>query len=204
MRTYLLLAAVFGLHSYVESAAQEPSRGLRAEVGIEATHWVFDGGTYSTLSQTGWGPTVRFGLRPRAGSRVSALVALAYAAEGSFDPGIAGGALELAVRFARVGETRRRVNGFLIASLGKFHFDADHQERRLAGCAPSVGCRFEGVAFRSGWRTVISGGLGMDLPLSSTLLLQPQAQILRPIGSATAGPENSSSMLRVGLGLAWR
>jgi hypothetical protein len=106
MRISLLLATAFSLHTYVSSAAQEPSRGLRPEVGIEATHWVFDGGTYSTTSQTGWGPTVRFGLRPRTGSRVSALAALAYAAEGSFDPGIAGGALELAVRFrARRGNT---------------------------------------------------------------------------------------------------
>jgi hypothetical protein len=204
MRTSLLLAAAFGLHTYVESAAQAPSSGLRLETGLELTHWVFDGGTYSTRSQTGWGPTVRFGLRPRAGSRVSGLVALAYSPEGSFNPGVAGGAVELAVRFARVGETRRRVNGFFTASLGALRFDADHQEGRLAGCSPTVGCWFEGVVFRSGWRTVVGGGLGIDLPVSSTLLLQPQAQILRPIGSATAGPENSSAMLRLGLGLAWR
>jgi hypothetical protein len=91
MRTSLMLATAFGLHAYVDCAAQKPSSGIRAEAGLEATYWVVDAGTYSTASQTRWGPTVRLGLRPSMGSRVSGLVALTYAAEGSFEPGIAGG-----------------------------------------------------------------------------------------------------------------
>ena len=204
MRTSLILAAAFGLHTYVDCAAQSTSNGLRAEAGLEATYWVVDAGTYSTASQARWGPTVRLGLRPSMGSRVSGLVALSYAAEGSFEPGIAGGALEFMVRFARLGETRRRLNGFVIASIGILRFDADHQERRLATCWASPGCRFEGVAFRSGWRPVLAGGVGLDLPVSPTFVLQPQAQLVRPVGSASAGPEGDAVMLRFGLGLAWR
>jgi hypothetical protein len=204
MRTSLILAAAFGLHTYVDCAAQETSSGLRAEAGLEATYWVVAGGTYSTASQTRWGPTVRLGLRPSMGSRVSGLVALTYAAEGDFEPGVAGGALEFMVRVARLGETRRRLNGFFTASIGMLHFDADHQERELARCWASPGCMFEGVAVRSGWRPVLAGGVGLDLPVSPTFVLQPQAQLVRPVGSATAGPEGDSVMLHFGLGLAWR
>jgi hypothetical protein len=204
MRTSLILATAFCLHTYVDCTAQNSSSGLRAEAGLEATYWVVDPGTYSTASQTRWGPTVRLGLRPSIGSRVSGVVAFTYAAEGTFEPGVAGGALEFMVRLARLGETRRRLNGFVSASIGVLHFDADHQERELATCWASPGCMFEGVAFRSGWRPVLAGGLGVDLPVSPTFLLQPQAQLVRPVGSATAGPEEDSVMLRFGLGLAWR
>ena len=203
MRTSLILAVVIGLRCVV-CVAQAPSSGLRAEIGLEATHWVLDGGTYSTTSQTRWGPTVRFGLRPSAGSRVSALAALSYTSEGTFEPGVAGGAVELAVRFARVGETRRRLNGFVTASLGLLRFDADHQERELAACWASPTCRFEGIAFGSGWRPVVGGGIGFDLPVSANLVLQPQGHLLRPLGSGPAGPEGNSVLLHVGLGLARR
>jgi hypothetical protein len=204
MRTSLILAAAFGLHASVDCAAQKTSSGLRAEAGLEATYWVVAASTYSNASQTRWGPTVRLGLRPSVGSRVSGLVALTYAAEGEFEPGVAGGALEFMVRVARLGETRRRLNGFVTASIGMLHFDADHLERDLARCWASPGCMFEGVAFRSGWRPVLAGGVGLDLPVSPTFVLQPQAQLVRPVGSATAGPEGDSVMLRFGLGLAWR
>lgn len=202
MRTSLLLAAAISLLTYPDCLAQQRPSGLRPEAGLEATYWVFDAGGSSTKAQTGWGPTLRFGVRPSPGSRVSALVAVTYASEGSFDPGVAGGVVELAVRFARIGDTRRRFNGFVTAGLGALHFDADRLERQRAACGPE--CRFEGVTFTSGWRPVLSGGLGMDVPVSATLLMQPQAHILRPVGSATAGPEGNTAVLRVGVGLAWR
>ena len=204
MRTSLMLAIAFGLLRSVNCAAQETSSGVRAEAGLEATYWILDGGTYSTAGQSRWGPTVRLGLRPSEGSRVSGLLALAYVGQGEFEPGVAGATVELAVRFARLGVPRRRVNGFLTLGLGVLHFDADHQERELEGCFVSAGCQFEGVAYHSGWRPVLGGGLGLDLPVSSSLMLQPQAQVIRPVGSAAAGPEGNSALLRFGVGLAWR
>ncbi len=202
MRTLWLLATAIGLLPSLDCLAQGAASGVRPEVALEATHWVFDMGTYSTSAQKRWGPTVRVGLRPSVGSRVSALAAISYASEGSFEPGVAGAAVELAVRFARIGESRRRFNGFITAAFGALHFDADRQESGRVACGPD--CRFEGVTFRSGWRTMLSGGLGMDMPMSATVLLQPQLQILRPIGSGAAGPERNAGMLRLGLGLAWR
>jgi hypothetical protein len=198
----MLATAVTIVHE--RAAAQQQAHGLRAEAALEATHWVLDGGTYSTASQTRWGSTLRLGLRASVGSRVSALLALTYAAEGSFEPGVAGGAVELAVRFARIGEARRRFNGFVTAGIGLLHFDADRQERQLDACYASLDCRFEGVGFRSGWRPMLAGGIGIDIPVSSTLELVPQAQVARPLGSSPAGPENNSAVLRVGMGVAWR
>ena len=205
MRLALALTLVPSLCSWEVCVAQAPAGGMRAEIGIEATHWVFDGGSYSTMGQTRWGPTLRLGLRPRPLSRVSALMAVTYASEGSFETGAAGAGLELAVRFARVGEQRRRVNGFFSAGLSALHFLAERQERALAGCTPEVGCMFEGGrSFRSGWRSVMTAGLGADLPIAASLLLQPQAQILKPVGSGRGGPTNGGAMLRMGVGLAWR
>jgi hypothetical protein len=204
MRLALLVVLAASLSSWEVCTAQAPRGGMRAEFGIEATHWVFDGGGTLTTGQRGWGPTLRVGLRPRPGSRVSALMAVTYASEGSFDPGAAGGGLELAVRFARVGEQRRRVNGFVTGGLSALDFLADRQERALAACTPDVGCMFEGASFRSGWRAVVTAGLGADLPLAASLLLQPQAQILKPVGNGRGGPTSSGAMLRVGVGLAWR
>ena len=205
IRLALAVALAASLCSWEVCVAQAPAGGMSAEIGIEATHWVFDGGGSSAMGQTRWGPTLRVGLRPRPGSRVSALMAVTYASEGSFDPGAAGGGLELAVRFARVGEQRRRVNGFVTGGLSALNFLADRQERALAGCTPEVGCMFEGGrSFRSGWRAVMTAGLGADLPLAASLLLQPQAQILKPVGNGRGGPTNSGAMLRVGVGLAWR
>jgi hypothetical protein len=71
------------------------------------------------------------------------------------------------VRFARVGETCRRLNRFVTASLGILHFDGDHQERELATCWTSPGCMFEGVAFRSGWRPVLAGGVAAAAAIRS-------------------------------------
>jgi hypothetical protein len=205
MRLTLILTLAASLCGWEVSATQGPSSGMRAEIGIEATHWVFDGGGSSAQGQARWGPTLRLGLRPRPGSRVSALMAVTYASEGSFETGAAGGGLELAVRFARVGEQRRRVNGFVSAGLSALNFLADRQERALAGCTPEVGCMAEGVrSFRSGWRAVLTAGLGADLPIAGSLLLQPQAQILTPVGSGRGGPTNGGAMLRLGMGLAWR
>jgi hypothetical protein len=205
MRLAVALALAASLSSWEVCAAQVPSSGMRPEIGIEATHWVFDGGGSSASAQTRWGPTLRLGLRPHPGSRVSALMAVTYASEGSFETGAVGGGLELAVRFARLGEQRRRVNGFFSAGLSALNFLADRQERALAGCTPEVGCMFEGGrSFRSGWRAVMTAGLGADLPLAASLLLQPQAQILKPVGTGRGGPTNGGAMLRVGVGLAWR
>lgn len=204
MRLALALTLAASLSSWRVSAAQGPSSGMRAEIGIEATHWVFDGGGSSALAQTRWGPTLRLGLRPRPGSRVSALMAVTYASEGSFETGAAGGGLELAVRFARVGEQRRRVNGFFSAGLSALNFLADRQERASAGCTPENGCIEGGRSFRSGWRAVLTGGLGADLPIAAGLLLQPQAQILKPVGTGRGGPTNGGALLRLGVGLAWR
>jgi hypothetical protein len=103
-----------------------------------------------------------------------------------------------------VGEQRRRVNGFVTGGLSVLNFLADRQERALAACTPEVGCMFEGASFRSGWRTVVTAGLGADLPLAASLLLQPQAQILKPVGNGRGGPTSSGAMLRLGVGLAWR
>lgn len=204
MRLTLLLILAASPSTWEVSAAQGPPSGVRAEIGIEATHWVFAAGDYTFQGQTRWGPTLRFGLRPRPGSRVSALLAVTYASEGSFEPGAAGGGLELAVRFARVGEKRRRVNGFVTAGLSGLNFLADRSERAFLSCSPENGCIESGRSFRSGWRSVLTGGLGADLPIAATLLLQPQVQILTPIGAGRGGPVNGGVMLRLGMGLAWR
>ncbi len=205
MRLAVGLALAASLSFWEVGASQASRGGMRAEFGIEATNWVFAGGSYATRGQRQGGPTLRVGVRPRPGSRVSALMAVTYAAEGSFDTGAGGGGLELAVRFAGVGEQQRRVNGFVTAGLSALKFLADNQERALAGCTPEVGCMFEGGrSFRSGWRSVLTAGLGADLPIAASLLLQPQAQILKPVGSGRGGPTNGGAMLRLGVGLAWR
>jgi hypothetical protein len=202
MRLALLILASLG--TWEVSAAQGPATGMRAEVGIEATDWIFAGNEGTFLAQTRWGPTFRFGLRPRPGSRVSALLAVMYASEGSYEPGVAGGGLELAVRFARVGEQRRRFNGFLTAGLSALNFLADRSERAALACTPDNGCIESGRSFRSGWRSMLTGGLGADMPLAASLLLQPQIQVLIPVGAGRGGPRDGGAMLRLGMGLAWR
>jgi hypothetical protein len=206
MRATLLLTALALLLPAPPAAAQERARGIRPTAGLELTYWLLDGGSYSSDGQSRWGPTARVGLRPSPTSPLSAGLALAYASEGSYEPGLAGAALELTLRFGRLDpERRRRLNGFFLAGMGMLHFDAERQERIVAACLASPGCLGEGgTRFRSGWRPVVSGGIGVDVPLGASLALQPQAQLVKPLGSAEAGPANDNVMLHLGLGVGWR
>jgi hypothetical protein len=205
MRASVTVGLIVAALHPLAGTAQENDRGIRPQAGLEIAYWLLDGGTGSTSSQSRWGPTARVGLRPSPTSPVSAGLALAYAPEGSFEPGVAGGTLEIALRFARLDEVRRRrLNGFFVASLGLLHFDADQQDRARTSCLASPTCQFEGVWYSSGWRPIVGGGIGADVPLGASLVLQPQAQVLKPFGSANAGPEHNSAMLRLGLGVGWR
>ena len=205
MRPLLVLIIGCGLLS-TAAAAQEDARGIRPMAGLELTYWLLDGGSYSANGQSRWGPTARVGLRPSPASPLSAGLAVAYASEGSYEPGLAGASLELALRFGRLDPARRRrVNGFFTASLGLLHFDAERQERRMEACLASPDCFHEGGTwFRSGWRPVVGGGIGVDLPVGASLALQPQAQLVKPIGAGEAGPEGDQIMLHLGIGLGWR
>jgi len=206
MRVPLMLVTLVGLLPAARTAAQDSAGGIRPTAGLELTYWLLDGGTYSSAGQSRWGPTARVGLRPSPVSPVSAGLALAYASEGSYEPGLAGAALEVALRFGRLDPARRRrLNGFFSASMGLLHFDAERQERSLGACLASLACLGEGgVSFRSGWRPVISGGIGVDVPLGASFALQPQAQLVKPLGSGEAGPANDNVMLHFGLGVGWR
>jgi hypothetical protein len=205
MRASLMLLTLLGLLPPAPAAAQESSGGIRPMAGLELTYWLLDGGSYSTRGQSRWGPTARVGLRPSPTSPVSAGLALAYAPEGSYEPGLAGAALEIALRFGRLDPgRRRRINGFFTASLGLLHFDAERQERLLAGCLASAGCIEGGTTFQSGWRPMIGGGIGVDIPLGTSFALQPQAQLLKPLGSGDAGPADDNVMLHLGVGVGWR
>jgi hypothetical protein len=206
MRPLLTLVTAIGLVLPLTGAAQESAQGLRPMAGLELTYWLLDGGSYSSGGQSRWGPTARVGLRPSPTSPLSAGLALAYAAEGSYEPGLAGATLEVALRFGRLDPARRRrLNGFFTASLGLLHFDAERQERSMEACLASPGCMHEGGTwFRSGWRPVVGGGIGADVPLGASLALQPQAQLVKPFGSAEAGPEGDQVMLHLGVGVGWR
>jgi hypothetical protein len=206
MRPSLVLVTAFGLLLSTAAAAQEDARGIRPMAGLELTYWLLDGGSYSNSGQSRWGPTARVALRPSPTSPVSAGLALAYASEGSYEPGLAGAALEVALRFGRLDPARRRrINGFFTASLGLLHFDADRQERSMEACLASPGCFHEGGTwFRSGWRPVVGGGIGVVVPVGVCLALQPLAQLVKPFGSGVAGPEEDRVMLHLGVGLGWR
>lgn len=206
MRPPLVLVTAIGLLLPATAATQESARGIRPIAGLELTYWLLSGGSYSASGQSRWGPTARVGLRPSPTSPLSAGLALAYASEGSFEPGLAGATLEVALRFGRLDpERRRRINGFFTASLGLLHFDADRQERSMEACLASPGCFHEGGTwFRSGWRPVVGGGIGVDVPVGVSLALQPQAQLVKPFGSGVAGPEEDRVMLQLGVGLGWR
>jgi hypothetical protein len=205
MRATLLLTVTGLLLTAPDAPAQEGG-GIRPAAGLELTYWLLDGGSYSSSGQRRWGPTARAGLRPSPTSPLSAGLALAYASEGSYEPGLAGAALEVALRFRRLDpKHRRRVNGFFVAGLGLLHFDAERQEANRAACLAPPGCMNEGSGwYHSGWRPVVSGGIGMDVPLGASLALQPQTQLVKPFGSGEAGPVHDDVMLRLGLGVGWR
>jgi hypothetical protein len=203
MRASLMLAAIVAVLGPPSGAAQQRG-GVQPMAGLAITYWLLNGGSYSIGAQSRWGPTARVGLRPSPTSPLSAGFAFSYAPEGSFAAGLAGGALEIGLRFARLDAVhRRRLNGFFTLSLGLLHFDAEQQERDRAACLASPGC-IEGEWIRNGWRPTLGGGLGADVPLGASLVLQPEAQVLKPFGSGVAGPEGDHAMLRLGVGVGWR
>jgi hypothetical protein len=119
--------------------------------------------------------------------------AMAYAAELDDAPGLLHFEGEIAHRlFNKAGGN---ANLFISGGVGAMRLAADRQQAIIAECARNPLCFFHGTSFRSGWHVTLSGGVGADLPITKTLILQPTLRLVQL---------DAPAFLGVGVGLTWR
>jgi hypothetical protein len=176
----------------------------RTEFGLDATHWRLDEGTVSARATTLWGAAMRLGIRPSTHHPRTILEAAAFYAPADhrdLDPRVSG--FQLGLAFSVVPPSRQ-MPANLSFSLGyaALHFDARALEEAIAECASVNGCLFEGILYRTGWRSAMLGGAALQISVAPAFSIRFGVDLLAPLGSG--GGSSSGNHLRYGVGAAWR
>ena len=189
-----------GISSSAVSAQVHP-RGPRFEVGVAATYWLLDAGTSSAQATTAWGPSVRFGLRSNRPWAPEAGALYVPADEGSLDPGISGAEVGVSVSTRR--STTHAVPQLRFSlGLTALYFNARALEAALRDCTPENLCLFEGTVYRTGWKTALVGGVGVDWPIAPVLAIQTGPDLVISLAGHGGSQTRAHLLLRFGLG--WR
>jgi hypothetical protein len=147
---------------------------------------------------------MRLGIRPLADYPRALLEAGAFYApadQGGFEPGVSG--LDLGFSVSVVPPSRRpRTNLSFSFGYAVLHFDAEELKQALERCRAAEFCLFEGIMYRTGWRSAIVGGASLDFYITPALPIRLGADLLAPIGSG--GGSDSGNHMRYGIGVAWR
>ena len=200
LRVFLL---VFGGGSLWLSAAsaQGDPRGPQFELGVAATYWLLDAGTYSARATTVWGPAARLGLRPNMPLALEAGALYVPVDQGSLDPGISG--VEVGVRVSSSRSTTHPVPQLRFSlAFTALYFNARALEAALRDCTLETLCLSEGVAYRTGWKIALVGGVGVDLPIAHVLSIQAGPDLVVSLGGHSGS--STRAMLRLRFGLGWR
>lgn len=180
-------------------AAQEAAP--RLELGVDLSSWRTEVRTALGGSGVQLGGTVRAAVVLPSAAPSSLGLSVTYAPEGDAGPGLLGFGSEFAQRLLRAAPGEANV--FVGAGAGIMRFSNERLREEIEQCSQEPTCMYEGPPMGSGWRPVLSGSVGADVPLGRGALLQPVLQFVRPIGSSRAG-QPDGSIYRLGLGLAWR
>lgn len=169
------------------------------ELSAQATHWRLD---HDSPATTRWGPTLSATFRPASTVPVGLRVSGSYAPEANGAPGLGAVAGDLVLT-----PWRSRSGGlapYLSAGFGAIHFAASRIEESVASCLADPACLFEGVSYRSGWRGMLQGGVGLQVGVSSHVFVAPEVQLARRLGGDLVGPIGEQTWVRLGFGLGWR
>ena len=166
------------------------------EFGLQLTYWHLEGAGYDRL-----GPTAHLGIYLPGGTPIALRVISSYAPRGDLTPGLFAMGGQAAVRLLPArSDTSRGPRVDVILGYGGLRYSGTTGVELDNPCGPAA-C-LEGVFFRTGWARVLEFGLGLEIPLTSKLLAHPMAALLIPVGGRRGGPGHS--VLRAGLGVAWR
>ena len=62
----------------------------------------------------------------------------------------------------------------------------------------------EGISYRGGWRTIMSGGMKGDLPIGRSFAVQPQVRATYQRTDRTEWTDARNPIIRADLGVVWR
>ncbi len=178
-----------------------PAHADAQDIAAEWSLWRLGASAASSDASSRPGATIRLGLPVISANSVIQLGAT-YAFQEDVAPGLLHLDAEVATRL--LGAPGSDANLFVTGGIGALRFAADRQQSIISACERVPTCIYEGSVYRSGWRVVVSGGLGADLPVSDALLLQPTVRVLRLVGNGDAGPLNAGFLVRFGIGLSLR
>jgi len=195
-----LLGFLGGIWSSAAAAQVQPRSPL-FELGVAATYWILDAGTFSANGTSAWGPSVRLGIRPNRPLALEAGALDVAPDDGALDPGVSG--VEVGVRVS-TGRATTHVVPHLRFSLGltALYFNARALEAALRDCTLENLCLFEGVTYRTGWKTALVGGVAVDVPIFPVLSLQAGPDLV--VSLAGQGGSRTRAHLRLRFGLGWR
>lgn len=182
------------------ASAQVYPRSPRFELGVAATYWILDAGTFSANGTTAWGPSVRLGIRPNRPLALEAGALYVAPDDGALDPGISG--VEVGLRVSTSRATTHAVPQLRLSlGLTALYFNARAREAALRDCTPENLCLFEGVTYRTGWKTALVGGVAVDVPILPVLSLQAGPDLVVSLAGHGGSQTRAHFRLRFGLGL---
>jgi hypothetical protein len=82
------------------------------------------------------------------------------------------------------------------------YFNARASEAAQRDCSLVSFCLFEGVAYRTGWRTAAVGGVSADLPVARVWSIQAGPDVV--VALSGRGGSRTRAQLRLRFGLGWR
>lgn len=173
------------------------------EVGGAISHWRLDHGTASVAATTRTGGSFSLGVFPGAtGAQVGVHLLASYAPEGELEPGILSGLAELEMGFGAPRSEGARLA--VILGAGALRFATERQDRAIEWCRPELGCMYEGISYRGGWRTILSGGMKGDLPIGRSFAVQPQVRVVLHRKDGAEWMDARTQVIRTDLGVVWR
>lgn len=186
--------------------AQAATAVPRTELGVDATHWQLHAGSRTASGQGTalWGAAMRLGIRPSTRHPRVLLEAGAFyvpADRKDLDPGIGG--FQLGLAFSVVSPSSQpRANLSFSLGCAALHFDARDLEKAIDECMADELCMYEGILYRTGWRTAILGGAALQFYVVPAFSIRLGLDLLVPVGSG--GGSSSGNHVRYALGAGWR